>query len=58
MKKKKVVDKYNYDDMNFPTSYDDIKTFEENNKVCIMVYTTSIIKNEKEDKTNDIVIGS
>ena len=25
---KKVEDKYKYDNMNFPTSYDDIKTFE------------------------------
>jgi elongation factor Tu len=29
---KKVDDKYNYDDVNFPASYDDIKQFEHNNK--------------------------
>ena len=43
---KKVEDKYNYDNMQFPTSYNDIKTFEENNKVCVMVYTTTIEKQE------------
>jgi hypothetical protein len=41
--------------MQFPTSYDDIKTFEENNKVCVMVYTTSTETyiehgNEEENK--------
>jgi hypothetical protein len=34
----KVQDKYNYDDVNYPASFDDIKTFEYNNKVCINVY--------------------
>jgi hypothetical protein len=37
--------------MQFPTSYDDIKTFEENNKVCVMVYTTSTEQYiEKEER--------
>ena len=47
-----IEDKYNYDNMNFPTSYDDIKTFEEHNKVCVMVYTTSTenIKKLKKKK--------
>ena len=34
----KLEDKYNYDGVEFPTSYDDIKTFEENNKVGVLVY--------------------
>lgn len=34
----KLEDKYNYDNVEFPTSYDDIKTFEENNKVGVIVY--------------------
>jgi uncharacterized C2H2 Zn-finger protein len=55
---KKVEDKYNYDNMHFPTSYDDIKTFEENNKVCVMVYTTSTetyIENDEEKEELVIV---
>ena len=55
---KKVEDRYNYDNMQFPTSYDDIKTFEENNKVCVMVYTTpteNMIQHMKKEK--DIVIA-
>jgi len=34
----KVEDKYNYDNISFPVSYDDIKQFEINNKCCIFVY--------------------
>ena len=34
----KLVDKYNYDDVEFPASFEDIETFENNNKVCIFVY--------------------
>jgi hypothetical protein len=53
----KIEDKYNYDNMQFPTSYDDIKTFEENNKVCVMVYTTSTEQYiEKEEEKQDLVI--
>ena len=42
----KVEDKYNYEGANFPTSYEDIKKFEENNKVCVNVYAT---KKENEE---------
>ena len=35
---KKVVDKYDYSDMSFPASYEDIEKFEEINQVCIFVY--------------------
>ena len=42
----KVEDKYNYEGVNFPTSYEDIKKFEENNKVCVNVYAT---KKENEE---------
>jgi hypothetical protein len=34
----KLEDKYNYDGLTFPVSYDDITKFEDNNKVCIFVY--------------------
>ena len=34
----KVEDKYNYDNISFPVSYDDIKQFEINNKCCTFVY--------------------
>ena len=35
---KKVVDKYDYSDMSFPTSYEDIENFEEISQVCIFIY--------------------
>jgi hypothetical protein len=35
----KVNDKFNYEGVSFPASYDDIKTFEANNKVAVFVYT-------------------
>ena len=34
----KVEDKYNYDNVNLPASYDDVKIFEDNNKVCVNIY--------------------
>jgi hypothetical protein len=36
---KKVQDKYNYDGIEFPVSYDDIYKFEELNNICIYVYS-------------------
>jgi hypothetical protein len=42
----KVQDKYNYEGVNFPASYNDIERFQENNKVCVVVFTT---KKEDED---------
>ena len=38
---KQLDDKYNYDNVKFPAGYNDIKHFEENNKVCVFVYTLS-----------------
>ncbi|MFM7982811.1 MAG: hypothetical protein ACKPKO_26155, partial [Candidatus Fonsibacter sp.] len=35
---KKINDKYSYDDISFPVSYEDISKFEEMNEVCIFVY--------------------
>ena len=35
----KTNDKYNYDNVEYPATFDDIKTFEENNNVCVNVYT-------------------
>ena len=39
---KKLEDKYNYDNIEFPTTYDDIKQFEIDNEICINVYTIDI----------------
>jgi hypothetical protein len=35
---KKIEDKFNYDGINFPTSFGDISHFEESNQVSIFVY--------------------
>ena len=35
---KKLEDKYNFEGVDYPASYDDIKVFEENNKVGVVVY--------------------
>ena len=34
----KIEDKYNYDNVTYPASPDDIKTFEDNHKVAVNVY--------------------
>jgi hypothetical protein len=34
----KLEDKYNYDGISFPVSYDDVKQFEINNECCIFIY--------------------
>ena len=58
----KVDDKYNYDDMEYPATYDDISNFEEVNQVCINIYTlteNSDIILEKEGRyeyvSNDVI---
>lgn len=38
---KKLDDKYNYDGVNLPAGYDDIKRFENNNEIAVFVYTVS-----------------
>ena len=42
--------------MQFPTSYDDIKTVEEHNKVCAMVYSTSTETYKENEEEEDLVI--
>ena len=42
---KKVDDKYNYDNVNFPASISDIEQFEHNNKIAVFVYSI----NQKDD---------
>ena len=44
---RKYQDSYNYDNISYPASYEDIAIFEENNKVCIYVYST--------DNNSDII---
>ena len=36
---RKIDDKYDYEDVNFPAGYDDVETFEQNNKVAVFVYS-------------------
>jgi hypothetical protein len=51
----KVEDKYNYDGIEFPVSFNDITKFENNNQVCIFVYylddENKIVK-ERNGNTN------
>ena len=35
---KKVDDKYNWENVSFPTSFDDILTFESKNSICINIF--------------------
>ena len=35
---RKILDKYNYDRVNFPAGFDDIETFEQNNEISVFVY--------------------
>ena len=37
----KVEDKYDWSDVTFPASYDDIAHFEEQNQICVFVYAVS-----------------
>jgi hypothetical protein len=49
---KNIEDKYNYEGIEFPVTFDDITKFEDNNQVCIFVYyiddDNNIIKEEME----------
>jgi hypothetical protein len=47
-----VKDKYDYSGITYPTSLEDIKIFEEINKVCIFVYE---IIERKDEKTNEVI---
>ena len=38
---KQIEDKFNFDNVEFPAGYNDIKQFEENNKISVFVYTIS-----------------
>ena len=46
----KYEDKYNYDGISYPTTYEDINHFQEINKVCMYVYTI--------DETDNIICDS
>ena len=35
---KKVEDKYNWEGVNFPASFDDVTTFETNNTICVNIF--------------------
>jgi hypothetical protein len=50
---KKVEDKYDYTGVDFPASYDDIRTFEENNKVSVFVYYVDSENNIRTDKSGN-----
>ena len=50
---KKVEDKYNWEGVNFPATFDDIQTFENNNKVCVNIYGHS-----GEREINPIRLGT
>ncbi len=43
---KKVEDKYNWGAVSFPARFDDITTFETNNKNCVNIFGYSEEKNE------------
>ena len=47
----KIEDKYNYDDLTYPASYDNISNFESKNNVCVFIY--SIGANNKIIKEKD-----
>ena len=40
----KIIDKYNYEGIEYPTSYEDIYNFEKINKICIYAYEIHIDK--------------
>ena len=42
----KIEDKYNWDNVNFPATFDDITTFETNNKICVNIFGHCAEKNE------------
>ena len=48
---KKVEDKYDYSGVDFPTSYDDIRAFEENNEVAVFIYYIDSENNIRTDKS-------
>ena len=59
---KKIIDKYNYDGMEFPADHLSIELFEERNQVCICVYElgerdniVTSMKGNLEHKTKDII---
>ena len=59
---KKIEDKYNYEGVSYPATFDDIGQFEKNNHIAIFVYyidETGSIRTEKEGMyqylSNDIV---
>ncbi len=50
----KVEDKYNWDNVNFPTSFDDITTFQTNNRICVNIFGHDETKNKSTRYASDI----
>ena len=46
----KVEDKYNWKNVNFPASFDDITTFETNSRICVNIFGHCGEKNEINPK--------
>ena len=51
---KTVQDKYNYDRIQYPVSYDDISVCEEQNQVCIYVYEINESNNKIDESKKGI----
>ena len=59
-KLKQVKDKFDYTGLSYPVSFEDIKIFENNNKVSIFIYyieeDNSIVKEKMETQNIEIIL--
>jgi hypothetical protein len=51
---RKLDDKYDYSNMQYPSSHEDISIFEENNKVCVFVYFIDEDNSIREEYRGDV----
>ena len=49
----KIEDKYSWENVNFPASFDDITTFETNNRICVNVFGYT----ESTKEINPVCLG-